>query len=76
MREVVGSTPRPVKINRVANSSQSLRCFFGAALSRRKAAEMDYVARYTFRCNSASIMEIFCGADYQLTDELVTDFRI
>ena len=39
----------------VANGSPPLRCFFGAALPRRKAAKMGPVTRYTLRRNTASI---------------------
>ena len=42
----------------VANSLSPLRCFFGAVLSRRLAAEMDPAARYTLRRNTASITKI------------------
>ena len=41
----------------LTNGSPPLRCFFGAVLSRRYAAEMDPASRYTLWCNTASIMK-------------------
>ena len=40
----------------VTNSSPPLRCFFGAVLPRRLAAEMDPDTRYMLWNNTASIM--------------------
>ena len=44
----------------VANGSPSLPRFFGAALPRRYAAEMDPASRYSLGRNTTSTMKIFC----------------
>ena len=54
----MGSTPRAGRIEHsVANGLPLLRRFFGAALSRRQAAQCDPASRYTLRRNAASVNE-------------------
>ena len=56
--QIMGLIPGLVRSDAV---STSLRRFFRAVLPRRKAAEMGSATRYTFRRNTAHILQIFCS---------------